>query len=274
MDNRKLDQFYTSSHIAEYFYNILKNKINLNEYTLFLEPSAGVGAFYDLMPNEKRIGIDISSPRTDFVSVDFLNYIPDFLDERVIVVGNPPFGKNSNLAVKFFNKSAEFSEVISFILPKTFRKASIVNRLNLNFHLLYDEDCPKNSFVFDGYPYDVPCCFQIWIKQPTCRPKINIVKSHTDFKLVAKTEDPDFAVQRIGNNAGRFRTRDVMMDYSDQSHYFIKSLTDQNIIENIFKTIDYTTVKYNTAGNPSVSPSELYQLYEQQKVKLYGTTKI
>jgi len=103
------------------------------------------------------------------------------------------------------------------------------------------------------------------MKQKYERPKIPIIKSHSDFELVGKNDDADFAIQRIGNNAGLFRPKDVMMNYSDQSHYFIRSKISPIITENIFKRIDFSIVKYNTAGNPSISPSELYQLYDKHK---------
>ena len=45
------------------------------------------------------------------------------------------------MAIKFFNYTAKFSQVIAFIIPKTFRK-NIQNKLDLNFHLLSDIDIP------------------------------------------------------------------------------------------------------------------------------------
>lgn len=268
--SRELDQYYTDTRISNYFYNVLKNKINLSKYTVFLEPSAGMGSFYNLLPEQSRIGLDIDPRHPEIITQDFLSYIPDFLDETILTIGNPPFGKNSSLATKFFNKSAEFSETIAFILPKTFRKASIQNRLNPYFHLEHDEECPKNSFIYLNKPYDVPCCFQIWQRKKYIRPKIEIMRNHPDFELVTKKQKPDFAIQRIGNNAGLFRSKEIMMKYSDQSHYFIKSKKSPAQSEKIFKSIDFTTVKYNTAGNPSVSPGELYYLYEKYKQILFG----
>lgn len=265
MKNRELDQFYTNTDISFKCFKLLKEHINLDDYSVFLEPSAGNGSFYNLLPLDKRIGLDIDPKISGIEKINFFDYIPDFLDKRVLTLGNPPFGKNSNLAVKFFNKSAEFSDCIAFVLPKTFRKASIHNRLNEYFHLIFDEETPKNSFVFQGNAYDVPCCFQIWIKKSEKRDKKIIVKSHSDFKLVGKMENPDFAIQRVGGNAGLYKPKEIMMNYSDQSHYFIKALKDLELVVKVFCNIDFKSVKYNTAGNPSISSSELYQLYEIYK---------
>ena len=51
-------------------------------------------------------------------------------------LGNPPFGKNCSLAIKFFNKAAEFADLIAFIIPRTFKRISIQNKLNLNFSFI------------------------------------------------------------------------------------------------------------------------------------------
>ena len=57
------DQFYTKPNVAEYcfkkFQEIANNlEVNLSLYT-FIEPSAGCGYFYQILPKNRRIGIDI-----------------------------------------------------------------------------------------------------------------------------------------------------------------------------------------------------------------------
>ncbi len=81
-----------------------------------------------------------------------------------MVIGNPPFSD----AVNFFNYSATFTDYICFILPRIFKRTSILNRLNLNFHLEYSIDLPKNSFIPN---MNAKCCFQIYIKKDTLRQK-------------------------------------------------------------------------------------------------------
>ncbi|MCK5590786.1 MAG: hypothetical protein KAI72_02405, partial [Candidatus Pacebacteria bacterium] len=56
-----LDQFNTLPTVAEYcwqsFQKVLKkDKVILSNYK-FIEPSAGTGVFYDLLPVKKRIGL-------------------------------------------------------------------------------------------------------------------------------------------------------------------------------------------------------------------------
>ena len=44
---------------------------------------------------------------------------------KMHIIGNPPFGRQSSLAIKFIKKSCEFCDSISFILPKSFKKDSL-----------------------------------------------------------------------------------------------------------------------------------------------------
>jgi len=45
----------------------------IEKYT-WLEPSVGEGCFYDLLPANKKIGIDIEPKRKDVIKSDYLKY--------------------------------------------------------------------------------------------------------------------------------------------------------------------------------------------------------
>lgn len=98
-------------------YVIIINIINVNDYVndydIHLEPSAGTGSFYNIMDKNKKLGLDIEPKTKDIHKIDFFDYKPE-KDKKYLVIGNPPFGKISSLAVKFFNKSAEFADCIAF----------------------------------------------------------------------------------------------------------------------------------------------------------------
>lgn len=258
--SRKLDQFYTDPAYAKLFFNTIKEKVDLDSVDILLEPSAGSGSFYKIMDPNKRIGLDLEPKGPGILKTDFFDWTAP-LNKKIITIGNPPFGKNSSLAVKFFNHAAKFSDVIAFILPRTFRKPSIINRLDKNFHLLYDDVVPDNSFLFNNKLYNVWCCAQIWIKKPTKRETFSIL-NFNDVKSWFEIVEPcnaDFAIQRVGGRAGMIRTSNFK-DYSPQSHYFIKQY-DTRVLP-IFQSINFDHVKFNTAGNPSISPSELINLWK------------
>lgn len=258
-NSRKLDQFYTDPAYAQKFFNIIGQTVDLTKYDHILEPSAGTGSFYNLFNATQRIGLDLEPKAQGIVKTDFFEWVPP-ADKNIITIGNPPFGKNAALAVKFFNRAAEFSDVIAFVIPRTFRKASIINRLDRNFHMIYDETVPDNSFIFNGASYSVPCAAQIWVRKDTPREKIvtlklNQIKSW--FELIEPSQS-DFAIQRVGGRAGLIRLAD-RMNFSAESHYFIKA-HDPRVLP-VFQQVDFNQVKFNTAGNPSVSPSELIELW-------------
>lgn len=261
MKSKELDQFYTKNSIALDCYNRLNNFIvdNSISSTEWLEPSAGTGSFYSLLPRDSRLGIDLEPKIEGVVLHDFLTYSLERHD--YLTIGNPPFGKNSSLAIKFFNKCALHSKLIAFVLPKTFKKSSVLKRLDKNFHLLYEYDLPPFSFEFEGKEYDVPSVFQIWVKSSIPRNLENFINKHEDFIFTTK-ENADFAIQRVGNAAGK--VKEDFEKYATASHYFIKG--DPKVME-IFKKINWSSVKYNTAGNPSISKRELISLYTIEKAK-------
>ena len=156
-----LDKFYTIPVIAEKCINNVGVKYDWKKWDLVVEPSAGSGSFLLKIPTTKRIGIDISPEHKDIIKQDFLTYIPPLEFKNILVIGNPPFGKVSSLAVKFFNHSAKWASVIAFIIPKTFRRISIQNKLNKQFHLVFDDEIPTKPCSFNP-PMMVKCCFQIW----------------------------------------------------------------------------------------------------------------
>lgn len=268
-NDRKLDQFYTNPDYAKSFMSIINTYVDISKYDMQLEPSAGSGSFYNLMDADKRFGLDIDPKLDEIQKIDFFDWqYPT--DKSVITIGNPPFGKNATLAIKFFNHSAKFSDCISFVLPRTFRKSSVINRLDEQFHLIFDETVPDNGFIFEGKPYNVPCCSQIWVKKNENREKITTFKISqlSDYFEIVKPEFSDFSVQRVGGKAGQIRTID-RKNFSELSNYFIKA--NKDFILDVFTEINFESVKYNTAGNPSISPSELVELFVD-KAKIMGYT--
>lgn len=249
-----LDQFYTKRAVALDLFNrfktiVLSYNFKNNDW---LEPSAGTGAFFDLMPSNK-LGLDLDIKSNNIIKADFLTYkLPK---KDYIVLGNPPFGKNSSLAIKFFNKAAQNAVIIGFVLPKSFKKDSVKNKLDRKFHLIYEQDLEKNSFEFEGKDYNVSCVFQVWIKKNELRNLAVKSFNHSDFEFVSK-ENADFAIQRVGMAAGKVKLD--FKNYAVSSHYFIKA--SKNVRE-VFERIDWSSVKWNTVGNPSISKTELIQLY-------------
>lgn len=263
--SRKLDQFYTKPEVAKYFYKKLSSIVNIDD-SFLLEPSAGEGSF-SILFHSNSLALDLDPKRDNIKKQDFLEFNSSNqikTDKPIVVIGNPPFGKNASLAVSFFNKSADFSNVIAFIIPKTFKKESVTNRLSLDFHLEYSEDVQKDSFTFNNEDYDVPCVFQIWIRRNTKRKKIIRKKTTNLFNFTTKS-DADLAIRRVGGLAGKVFS-DNFNKYEPPSHYYLKitSKPKKELVELLQSKYEkLQDAARNTAGNPSLSKSELIAIIEE-----------
>lgn len=240
-----LDKYYTNPSVAKMCYESVRHLA-----TVWVEPSAGSGAFLELLPTGS-IGYDISPESDNVVKKDW--FIVDSINGSVI--GNPPFGKNSSLAVKFFNHAATlYSPYICFILPRTFRKDSIQKRLDENYHLISDIDIPPNSFLLEGKPYDVPCCFQVWERRDKKRNR----EVYDNFLFdVVKEGHYDFLVRRVGGRSGQ-----IVNSGADSSTFKIKAKIDVELLKSLFRNSleDIKKVRDNTAGVRSISEKELFKI--------------
>jgi hypothetical protein len=196
---REKDQFYTNKEISVYCYNkaleVLKQlDININDHT-FIEPSAGHCNFYNLLPKNKRIGIDIEpkgSLVNELVKTNYLDYEPKDKNKKYIVIGNPPFGLRGNLALRFINHSYNFADIVAFILPPLFDstgKGVPMKRVK-GYKLAHSEKLPINSFEYpDGKPVDVATIFQVWTKINTNKIKRENKKTCKNFIRVYSLSD-------------------------------------------------------------------------------------
>ena len=263
---RMLDQFYTKRAMVPGLVAVVQGLAAARglAQAQWLEPSAGDGAFLDSMP-AGSLGLDLAPGRADITKGDFLSWSPP-ASTSWIVVGNPPFGKNSSLAIRFFNRAAGFAELIGFIVPRTFEKVSVHNRLDAHFALLHEQVLPLESFVFEGEDVAIPCVFQVWGRLPnaTKRTKKILPVAHPHFTRVTDPTKADFAFQRVGVAAGRVKSMNATA-LAGPSHHFIH-VTDRSQIQAVrarLEALDFSEVKQRTAGNPSISLTEIVALYTE-----------
>jgi len=260
-----IDKYYTKDIVVELCLNLVQKYIQINEDDLIIEPSAGNGSFitgikslssnfrfYDLEPDNDEI------IKQDYLLYDYISIRDTF--NKIHVIGNPPFGRQSSLAIKFIKKSCEFCDSISFILPKSFKKDSLKKIFPLSFHLIFETDLPDKSFLVDGVEHNVETIFQIWKKTNILRTKIK-QEEPLNFMFVKKSETPDISFRRVGVNAGII---DINIDNkSIQSHYFIKFKNNNSINDNIdlLKSIQFN--HNNTVGPRSISKQELIKEFNK-----------
>lgn len=254
-----IDKYYTKDSVVELCINHVKENIVINENDLIIEPSAGNGSFIKSIKalSNNYIFCDLEPENEEIIEQDYLEYDSSEIQKKynnIHIIGNPPFGRQSSLAIKFIKKSCEFCDSVSFILPKSFKKESLKRTFPLNFHLVFEIDLPEKSFLVDGLEHNVETVFQIWEKKDVLR---TIIKNEEplNFVFVRKNENPDISFRRVGVNAGII---DVNIDNkSIQSHYFIKFTNNKSVNDNIdlLKVIQFN--HNNTVGPKSISKQEL-----------------
>lgn len=170
-DYKEKDQFFTPLNTAEYCYNIVKDILKTHntkhDRQMFIEPSAGNGMFFSLLPVDKRIGMDIEPRHDELLKQDFLEWTPqDNEHVSYIVIGNPPFGLRGHMALKFINHASTFSEFVCFILPQLFESdgKGVPRKRVKKLNLLYSEKLNTHFENPDGKQISIQCIFQVWSK--------------------------------------------------------------------------------------------------------------
>lgn len=158
----------------------LASKFLPNRRLRILEPSVGVGAFLPaLFAHFDKKPVDLNLIDLDPVALSILNDIFDFYPDNFVVrqfnqdflsyqpaskydliIGNPPFGssgtvegqfKLKDLYAKFIARSLEISDVVAFVIPKSFlsgKEYSLLrNEIQKNFHIAAIEDYGESAFT-------------------------------------------------------------------------------------------------------------------------------
>jgi len=259
-----LDQFYTNSDIAKKCID----SIDITKYDIVIEPSAGTGAFYNLIDHPNKIGIDLEPKCDGVIKQDFLEWgLNEFPLPKILTIGNPPFGRQSSLAQKFIKHASIFSTTIAFILPRGFKKRSVYDRVPLNFWKVNEIAIARNSFTFNGESYDVPCVWMEYEKKNKLRTKEKKLTPKT-FRFTTQ-EDANVSIRRVGVNAGKtssytgpdtYSENDTSYTVSKASHYFIKVDDVEEFVNKVNK------IKFSdgdTTGPRSVPMNELISKIEK-----------
>jgi len=265
-----LDKFYTNMNYAKSCIDKVF-EISGNNWDLIIEPSAGNGSFFNQIQFENKIGIDIFPESDNIIKQDFFTFEPEKQTGNILVIGNPPFGKVSSIAIKFFNHASNWAHTIAFILPRTFRKTSVQNRLNEYFHLIYDEEVPVNPCCFTPKMM-VKCCFQIWQKKETKREKVKLETKHKDWDFLqygkkdeagqpTPPNNADFAIRAYGGKIGDIKT-DNLNTLRPKSWHWVKTKIDKDELISRFKLLDFSN-SLNTARQNSMGRAELVSLYTE-----------
>tara|TARA_B100001093_G_scaffold158987_3_gene151472 strand:- start:12800 stop:13630 length:831 start_codon:yes stop_codon:yes gene_type:complete len=259
-----IDKYYTNPNVVDLCIKKIREYLHPTNEDILIEPSAGNGSFIKGMKemSNRCEFYDIEPENNEIVKQDYMELnLERLLHETnlIHVIGNPPFGRQSSMAIKFIKQSCKFANSISFILPKSFKKDSMQKHFPLDFHLIFEQDIEENGFLVDDNVYHVPCVFQIWQRKGENR-SVSETLIPKGFQFVKKSENPDIAFRRVGVYAGNIFKEEIE-NKSEQSHYFIKF--DEKIPESTIEQLNTIVFdsRDNTVGPRSISKQELMKHY-------------
>jgi predicted RNA methylase len=250
------EQFYTPPEVADRILRNVEKRIgNLSERVL-LEPAGGTGAFIEAAKSHgltKVMSFDIEPHHKKIALGDFLDQEID--KHGLLTITNPPFGRNNSLSIPFFNKAAQVSDLIVFIVPRSWRKWSVQNRLDQNFHLVRDDDLTINYVDVNGQDSNAKdrlrTCVQYWERKSKLRPIVKV----KDMGIIERTtpELADAAMTLFGYNCGKLTTDFERRKVTTQMYLNFKHPRAKKAIENS----DFSKFYMNTAYTEALSLPEI-----------------
>ena len=266
LGNRRVsgtEQYYTPKDLAVELVELTLRTIPRATERSFLEPAGGTGSFIEAL-NVAGItaitSVDKYPMHPLVIQADFLEWKTTHTD--LLTISNPPFGRNNALSVPFFNRAAEFSSHIAFLVPRSWRKWSVQNRLDSRFHLVLDVDVAVQYEDALGKKIakrnDLRTCFQIWERRPELRPAIAVPDN--GFIQKSTPDEADLAIRVFGYGCGT-----LLNDFPRQPNttlMFLRVLDKR--IESALQDLDYERFSINTAYTRALSFQEINFLINER----------
>lgn len=251
------EQYYTPRETATEVLARSISHLDDSSHRPFLEPAGGTGAFVEaarLAGFEHLVAMDIEPQHPEVEKGDFLAAALEI--EGAVCVTNPPFGRNNSLSIPFFNHAAKYSDLIAFIVPRSWRKWSVINRLNRSFHLLDDWNLEIDYVDVEGNNThgtgNLRTCVQVWKRDDSSlRPKIEI----PDHGIVEKTtpENADVSFTLFGYGCGTVREDFPRVKNSTQTYFRLKH---PRALEAL-KAVDFSRFYNHTAYTEALGLNEI-----------------
>lgn len=264
------EQYYTPKPLAIELVAHIEKLLGPLRGKTVLEPAGGTGAFIDAVQAvgvAKVISFDIE-PLHGQVSLG--NFLEQKITEnRLITISNPPFGRNNSLSIPFFNHAAPVSDAICFIVPRSWRKWSVTNRLDLEFQLALDLDIEIDYVDSEELPLSsknyLATCFQIWKRTANPRSVIRVI----DKGIIEKVSpgQADVSLTIFGYGCGKVKTE--FEPVANTTQMFLKLHHPKALAA--LESVDYSKFFKNTAYTEALSLQEINYLLNEE---IYGDPMI
>lgn len=264
------EQYYTPKTLARELVARIEDVLGPLAGKSVLEPAGGTGAFIDAVGEcevKSVISFDIEPLHEMVTEGSFLDQ--EISQRNLITISNPPFGRNNSLSIPFFNHAANLSDAICFIVPRSWRKWSVTNRLDLRFELVLDIDLDIDYVDAGGEALSnkshLATCFQIWRKTDKSRQIVKVV----DKKIVEKVapDRADVSLTIFGYGCGKVKTDFERVPNTTQM--FLKLHHPDALAA--LESVDYSKFFKNTAYTEALSLPEINYLLNEA---IYGDPMI
>jgi len=257
-----LDKYYTSPELAKYCVEKTKEIIGSDNITEYIEPSAGSGVFLDYL-DRPYIAYDIEPEDERIIKQDWLSLDLDYRKGRC-VIGNPPFGIKNTLSVKFYKKSINICDYISFILPISQLQN---NQQMFEFDLIYSEDLGKREYSGTN----LHCCLNIYKRninginiKPNYKLKDVIIKEHRRTGQQCNNEQFDIGICSFGSGIiGR-----IPSQFGQYAKEFYFKINNENLKDEVIKLIKTTDWEHSVcngiSGQTNLAQWQVYKYLKEQ----------
>lgn len=260
------EQYYTPKPLALELVAQIEKVLGSLAGKTILEPAGGTGAFIEAVQAKgvtRVISFDIEPLHELVTQGNFLEQ--EIKETNLITISNPPFGRNNSLSIPFFNHAAKVSDAICFIAPRSWRKWSVTNRLDLGFELALDLDIEIDYVDSDGTPLSnknhLATCFQIWKKANVSRCLVRV----TDKGIIEKVspDQADVSLTIFGYGCGKVKTQ--FEPVANTTQMFLKLKHPRALAA--LESVDYSKFFKNTAYTEALSLPEINYLLNEE---IYG----
>lgn len=267
-----LEQCYTPPHIAHRVIDAVEQHVPSWRDRRWLEPSGGTGTFLDALAERGVFdvhSVDVRPLHLGVREADFL-YAPLPVDGGMITATNPPFGRNNSLSIPFFNRAAEVSDYIAFIVPRSWRKWSVINRLHPSFHLVLDDDLQIDYLDAAGQPLyvrnNLRTCIQLWERRAVARQ--HYTAADRGYIQKCSPEEADVALTIFGRGCGTVRTE--FPRRANTTQLFLR-VRDPEVLC-AMQHVDYSRFFNNVAYTEALSIKEIWCLLNEYFDRRLGET--
>ena len=264
------EQYYTPKKLAIELISEIEKILGPLVGKTILEPAGGTGAFIEAVLTAgagKVISFDIEPLHELVTEGNFLEQ--QITETNLITISNPPFGRNNSLSIPFFNHAAEISDAICFIVPRSWRKWSVTNRLDLRFELVLDQDIDIDYVDATGLPLStkthLATCFHVWQKSGNNRKQVRVIDKGIIEKVSPELADVSLTI--FGYGCGKVKTE--FSPIANTTQLFLKLHHPKALAA--LEKVDYSKFYKSTAYTEALSLQEINYLLNEE---IYGDPMI